>query len=201
MGKAWRELWCFWKLRWGGAEISFSGNRDVSVTHFEVLSFDVFDFNAGAWEAEAGRFLWVPASLGYCFSYWSVAGKRHRDHLAYKRKHLTGGLLYSFWGLVYDQQNGMNGSKPVWCCSGSWELTADFQVAGRKKWDQAFKAQPQRYTSSRKTTPPNPKQSNWELNIQINIWIWGSHSHSNHHSYIGSSRSCVIGRPVSKNKN
>lgn len=56
----------------GGAVVSASGNsacrgvvlpqlltdsHDLSGTHVGALSFDVFDFNAGSWEAEASRFL------------------------------------------------------------------------------------------------------------------------------------------------
>lgn len=68
--------------KWGGAEIwkLLSDNHDLSVTHVGILSFEVFHFNAGAWEAEAGTFLRVLASSGYCLSYWSIAGKRHHDH-------------------------------------------------------------------------------------------------------------------------
>lgn len=32
-------------------------SHDLSVTHVGVLSFDVFDFDAGAWGAELGRFV------------------------------------------------------------------------------------------------------------------------------------------------
>lgn len=74
-------------------------SHDLSGTHVGALSFDVFDFNAGSWEAEPSRFLWVPASLGYCLSYWSIAEKKHHEHSAYKRKHFMGGWLYSFRGV------------------------------------------------------------------------------------------------------
>lgn len=32
-------------------------SHDLSVTHVGVLSFEVFDFDAGAWGTEASRFV------------------------------------------------------------------------------------------------------------------------------------------------
>lgn len=194
--------------KWGGAEIwkLLSDNHDLSVTHVGILSFEVFHFNAGAWEAEAGTFLRVLASSGHCLSYWSIAGKRHHDHFTYKRKCLNGGLLYrvspeSSWWEEW-QQAYRYGAAVV---AESSHLIPKLQEGSETRLGVGFwilKAQPQWYTSSHKTIPPNPKLStDWELNIQINIWIWESHSHSNHHSYIGHSRSLCYSETCLKKTN
>lgn len=64
---------------------------------------------------------------------------------------------------------------------GTAESCFHRQEAKRVNWDGTLKTSPAATHPSSKAIPPKPKQLHQLWTKYLNIWVYGGHSHSNHH--------------------